>query len=1075
MVPAGAGILALAVLFTVPVRTLAAPRRSGLQSQPASPASQQTQAARPVTAGRMAAVKPDPEKAREAFQRGYEAEQKGEWQAAYDAYSDAFAWAPDNRDILLKREFAKSRLVQTKMDKAEREAISGRLPEARRELLAARYLDPTNTVVRDRLVELTALEPSLREQKPVEYELAGPVRLEHQAGKKSFNYRGNTQGAYDEVARQYGVEVAFDADLHMRPVHLVTNQEDFATTLRILGTMTGTFWRPLTKRLFFVSDDTAQKRKDFASVLVRTVLLPAASTQDQMTEMLRLVREVAGITRSDLDVRSRTLTMRASPQAIAVATDVIENLEKPVGEMVLEVEILDTNITRAQDLGITPPQTGKIFTLSKQEIQEAESGVQGLLNVIEELFGTPSALSGLSTTEVTSLLGTGQVGLGSLIPPLITIGGGNSIFLATLSGGAANYSQLLNVVRDGRRILLRAEDGKPATFFVGERFPVTLAQFSPSLAGTGANIPGVASINFPTTDLTTGNAPDFVATASLRNNGIADLVVTNHNDNTLSVFLGNGDGTFAAPALVTLAAGNTGPVWIATGVFDTTNKNTNIDLAVANQTSNTLSVLAGKGDGTFPTESDLQTGAAPVSVAAALFNNTTGAPVNLFVANHGDNTVTIFAGNNDGTFKALTTLLHTGIGPSSIATGDFNGDGNTDLAVTNESDNTVSIFLGNGDGTFQPRVDDAVGNGPVWVSAADLNGDGILDLAIANDGAPTDTNTGNTVTVLLGNASTTNTAVGNGTFSPGTIRDFPAGNGPTSIAVGDFNVDGLQDLVVADSTDNAISLLLGLGGGVFGPNFELNVGTDPVSIVSADFNADGTPDVAVANEGSNTVSVILDSTTFGGSSNGLSASPFPGVEYLDIGVKIKATPRIHLNDEVSLQLHFEVTSLASESFNGIPVIANQEVEQTVRLKTGETTMVAGFLQRQRIFDINGLPFVADVPVAGALGSDQKAQDADTEVLILITPRMMTLAPRKDHEFYAGRGALEGPGGVGPARGEREVVPPDNRLPSAQPPPQPLVQPPPGQPPAQQPPPQEPPANNPPQPNPAPETPPPSPQ
>jgi type II secretory pathway component GspD/PulD (secretin) len=1043
----------------------------------------QSLSSEPTPVASLPAVKPDPKKAAEAYKQGVKAEQATEWPAAYEEYSNAVNWAPDNRDYFVKRELAKSRLVQEKMDLAERDAVSGRLPEARRELLAARYLDPTNTVVRDRLVELTALEPSLREKKPVRLELAGPVRLEHLPGKKSFNYRGNTQGAYDEVARQFGVEAAFDSDLHERPVHLQVDQEDFATTLRILGAMTSTFWKPLAKHLLFVTDDTAQKRKDYNASAVRTVELPAAATPEQMTETLRLVREIAGITRSDLDTRTRTLTMRASPQAIAVAADLIDTLEKPVGEMVLEIEVLDVDRAYAQELGITPPQSGQVFTLSNSEITDIQqNGVQGLLDVIQQIFGTPSSLSGLTSTQIGSLLGSGALGVGSLIPPIVAFGGGKSIFFSTIPGAAANFSEMLNVVRDGRRILLRAEDGKAATFFVGERFPVTLAQFSPSLAGEGANVPGVTGNSFPVTTLTTGNAPDFIATASLRNNSINDLIVANHNDNTLSVFLGNGDGTFGDALTPAPTTGN-GPVWIATGVFNGTNNNTAIDLAVANQTDNTVTILLGNGDGTFTPGTTLKTGNGPVSIAATTLTTNGSSSVNnnvcLFVANHTDDTISIFLGNGDGTFVTPTaaTTLATGRGPSSILAADFNGDGKIDLAVTNQTDNTVSIFLGNGDGTFGARTDDNVGNGPVWVATGDFNGDGIPDLAIANDGAPTDTNTGDTVTILLGQANT-NSTVGNGTFAPGSIRDFPAGDGPTSIAVGDFNVDGIPDLLVADSTDNAISLLLGLGEGVFGPNFELNVGTDPVSIVSADFNGDGIPDAAVANNGSNTASVILDTTTFtGGAANGLTATPFPGVEYLDIGLKVKATPRVHLNDEVSLQLNFENSSLAGTSLNGIPLVENQQVEQTVRVKIGETTMVAGFLQAQRQLDVNGTPVLSDVPVTGLLSSDQNAQNTSTELVILITPRMISLAPRADHEFYAGRGSPEGPGAVSAARSERDQtprpVPPVQ--PPVQPPAQPLVQPPVQQQPPpeqQQPPPaEEPPPNNPPQPNPAPEPPP----
>src|SRR5271155_185051 len=346
--------------------------------------------------------------------------------------------------------------------------------------------------------------------------------------------------------------------------------------------MTGTFWRPLTKHLFFVAEDSSQKRKEFGLSIARTILLPSSETPEEMTEVLRLVREIAGITRSDLDVRTGTLTMRASPQAMAVATSVIENLEQPAGELVLEIEIMEVDRNYARDLGITPPETANTFTLSKQEVEEALSSATGLATVLQEVFGTPSSLSGLTTTQIGSLLGSGQVNLTSLLPPLIAFGGGYTTFLATLPGAAANFSEMLSLVRHGRRILLRAEDGHPATFFVGERFPVTLAQFSPSLVGAGGGIPGASTENFPITTLDTGVAPDFVATGVLRNSvGLQDLVVANSTDNTLSIFLSNGDGTFTQPTPGTIATG-VAPVWIATGNFNTNpaipNNDTNLDL-----------------------------------------------------------------------------------------------------------------------------------------------------------------------------------------------------------------------------------------------------------------------------------------------------------------------------------------------------------------------------------------------------------------------------------------------------------------------------------------------------------------
>ncbi len=215
------------------------------------------------------------------------------------------------------------------MDLAEREAISGRLSEALRLLISVRALDPSNRVLQARYAELSALFRGQVKSAASAQDLAGEVHLEYTPGKKNFDLRGDTQSAYNEIARQFGVEVAFDVDLRPRTVRFHIDDLDFPTAMRLLGEETGTFWRPLTKRLFLVAENTVQKRKDYAISVVRTVILPASETPEQMTEIFRLVREIAGITRADLDTRTGTITMRASPQAVTVASSLIENLENP--------------------------------------------------------------------------------------------------------------------------------------------------------------------------------------------------------------------------------------------------------------------------------------------------------------------------------------------------------------------------------------------------------------------------------------------------------------------------------------------------------------------------------------------------------------------------------------------------------------------------------------------------------------------------------------------------------------------------------------------------------------------------
>ena len=352
----------------------------------------------------------------------------------------------------------------------------------------------------------------------------------------------------------------------------------------------------------------------------------------------------------------------------------------------------------------------------------------------------------------------------------------------------------------------------------------------------------ITAASFNKTDYATGAGPIGVIAADFNDDGKPDLATANSVDGTVSILLGNGDGTFAAqPTLVTGSV----PYSLAAGDF---NRDGKLDLVVtnfANGTPSTVSVFIGNGDGTFQAPVTYGVGSGPISVITGDFNG--DGFLDVAVANQNDHSVSILLGVRDGTFQPNVDYPAGTPDVGGVTSGDFNHDGVLDLALSNPSNDTVSVLLGNGDGTFQPPVSYATGNSgvhPIAVTQADFNGDGMLDLAVTNLNA-------NTVAILLGN--------GDGTFQ--SSKAYPSTRlpsiGPSAMTTGDFNGDGKIDLAITDQHDNTVSILLGNGDGTFQTPLEFTTGTLATGVVAGDFNLDGRLDLAVANLTDNTVSVML--------------------------------------------------------------------------------------------------------------------------------------------------------------------------------------------------------------------------
>ncbi|MDZ4263322.1 MAG: VCBS repeat-containing protein [Pseudomonadota bacterium] len=261
--------------------------------------------------------------------------------------------------------------------------------------------------------------------------------------------------------------------------------------------------------------------------------------------------------------------------------------------------------------------------------------------------------------------------------------------------------------------------------------------FIPDLvvANTAANTITVNSLNSfgsmdATFDYVVGSGPVALALADYSGDGYIDIAVANQTAGTISVLNNKAVAGAEFNPAASYAAGNT-PVAMVAGLF---NSDLFYDLVVVNQTNNSVTLLLNSGTGSFPTMVTYGVGASPSAVVAADFDG--NGSLDLAVANQGDNTVSLLLNNGSGGFAAALTYA-VGSSPSAIAALDMDRNGTMDLAITHSTAATLSLLSNNGSAIFAFAASYSVGVNPVAVVAVDMNGDGYADLAVANAGSGT--------------------------------------------------------------------------------------------------------------------------------------------------------------------------------------------------------------------------------------------------------------------------------------------------------------------------------------------------
>ncbi|HEY6005022.1 MAG TPA: VCBS repeat-containing protein [Anaeromyxobacter sp.] len=344
-----------------------------------------------------------------------------------------------------------------------------------------------------------------------------------------------------------------------------------------------------------------------------------------------------------------------------------------------------------------------------------------------------------------------------------------------------------------------------------------------------------------------------LASGDLDGDGLVDLVAANEEEDSITVFLGLGDGTFQRVSATNFPTGAY-PTGLAIADFDGDGIP---DVVTANYHGESVSVLFGAGDGTLGAASTYPTEAGSQTSNLALGDLNGDGWLDVVATNPATGSVSVFLGRPGGALDPSINLpvANRRSAPFSAAIGDFDGDGKGDVAIADMVNLSIVVRLGKGDGTFAPEVAFPEGGVPPYNCIAwDVNLDGVLDVVCANRQS-------DDVSVLLG--------AGDGTFGDpivSSVRVGPCASlpcaGPYSVAVADFNLDGVPDVVTANFLSGTASVLIGIGDGRFEAPIDAGkTGAFSYGVATGDFDRNGKPDFAVCNAIDSDVAVKL-STSF---------------------------------------------------------------------------------------------------------------------------------------------------------------------------------------------------------------------